>query len=171
MDVLMVAMRLVHILFGVFWAGTLFFIVLYLEPSVRAAGPDGAKVMLGIQQRKFMTVIPVAGLLTIISGLYMYDKVSVHMADGWISRPLGMSLTIGAVVSIVAFIIGIAVLRPATLAAGALMTEIMNEPENAGNEDKEAQVQTLRLKARRAAKSVAHLLAVAVVTMAVARYL
>ena len=171
MDVMMVVMRVVHILFGVFWAGSLFFIVLYLEPSVRAAGPDGAKVMLGIQQRKFMTAIPVMALLTIISGLYMYDKVSGHMADGWISTPFGMSLTIGAVVSIVAFIIGIAVMRPATLAAGALMTEIANEPDNAGNDDKKDQVQALRLKARRAGKSVAHLLAVAVVTMAVARYL
>ena len=171
MDVLMVVMRLAHILLGVFWAGTFFFVVLFLEPSVRAAGPDGAKVMQGIMQRRFMTVMSVVASLTILSGLYMYDRVSGHMADGWVSTGLGMSLTIGAVASIVAFIIGLTVMRPATLAAGALMAQVSNDPNSASNEDKMAQVEALRLKARRGAKSVAHLLAVAVVTMAVARYL
>ncbi len=52
MDLEMVAMRLIHIGLGVFWAGAIFFIVLFLEPSVRAAGPDGARVMQGLQQRR-----------------------------------------------------------------------------------------------------------------------
>ena len=52
MDITMVVMRTVHILLGVFWAGTFFFVVLFLEPSVRAAGLDGAKVMKGIQERR-----------------------------------------------------------------------------------------------------------------------
>ncbi len=41
MHAVMIALRLLHILLGVFWAGTLFFIVTFLEPSVRAAGPEG----------------------------------------------------------------------------------------------------------------------------------
>ena len=64
----MLILRLLHILTGVFWAGTIFFMVSYLEPSARAAGPDAAKVMGNIQKRGLMTVLPIMALLTILSG-------------------------------------------------------------------------------------------------------
>jgi hypothetical protein len=171
MDVLMVAMRIIHILLGVFWAGTIFFVVLYLEPSVRAAGPDGAKVMQGIMDRKFMTVMPTVAFLTIAWGTVILMKLMRVMPDGFMGTPYGISLSVGATAAMVAFIIGITVMRSATLAAGKLMAEINGQPENADNDKKMAQVQALRLKARRGAKSVAHLLAVAVIGMAAARYL
>jgi hypothetical protein len=63
MNTFMITLRLVHIALGVFWAGTIFFFVMFLEPSVRAAGPDGARVMQGLQKRQFLNVMPViAGL-------------------------------------------------------------------------------------------------------------
>ena len=68
MDPLLVMLRLLHVGLGVFWAGTIFFIVLYLEPSVRAAGPAGGAVMQGLQERRLMTVLPVVALLTLVTG-------------------------------------------------------------------------------------------------------
>ncbi len=62
MNEFIILMRFVHVTLGVFWAGTIFFLVLFLTPSVRAVGPEGARVMQALQQRHFMNVMPfVAG--------------------------------------------------------------------------------------------------------------
>jgi hypothetical protein len=167
----MVTMRIVHILMGVFWAGTIFFVILFLEPSVREAGPEGAKVMQGLLKRKFLNVMPIAAILTIASGTVMLVKLMKIMPEGFMGTPYGISLSVGATTAIIAFIIGVAVMRSSTLAAGRLMAEINNQPESAENEKKMVRVQALRLKARRAGKSVAHLLAVTVIAMAAARFL
>ena len=170
MDLEMVAMRLIHVGLGVFWAGAIFFIVLFLEPSVRAAGPDGARVMQGLQQRKLLTILPVAAALTILSGIALYWRASVGFNADWMASRIGVSLTAGAVAAIVAFLIGVFVMRASTLEAGRLAARAQQSEEDA-QAFLMTQVQALRLRARTSARWVAALLTVAVATMAVARYL
>ena len=69
---LLLLLRVMHVLLGVFWAGTIMFVSLLLMPSVRDAGPDGGKVMLALMRRGYMTLIPIAAILTIVSGLWLY---------------------------------------------------------------------------------------------------
>ena len=45
MDLLLPVLRAVHIASGVYWAGAIFFFVELLEPSMRASGPAGGRVM------------------------------------------------------------------------------------------------------------------------------
>ncbi len=170
MNLEMVAMRLIHIGLGVFWAGAIFFIVLFLEPSVRAAGPDGARVMQGLQQRKLLTIMPAAAALTILSGIALYWRASVGFNTNWMTSRIGVSLTTGAVASIVAFFVGVFVMRASQLEAGRLAARAQ-QSEGEAQADLMAQVQVLRLRARTSARWVAALLTVAVATMAVARYL
>ncbi len=170
MDLEMVAMRLIHIGLGVFWAGAIFFIVLFLEPSVRAAGPDGGRVMQGIQQRKLLTILPVAAALTILSGIALYWRASVGFNADWMASRVGVSLTMGAVAAIVAFLIGVFVMRASTLEAGRLAAKAQ-QSEGDVQAALMTQVQALRVRDRTSARWVAALLAVAVATMAVARYL
>src|SRR5574341_275399 len=92
MDALMVTMRLLHVVLGVFWAGALFFHAWFLIPSVRDAGPDGAKALQALQQRGFMNVLPIAALLTILSGVYLMWRVSAGFQPAWSRSPTGMSL-------------------------------------------------------------------------------
>jgi hypothetical protein len=54
MSLLVITLRLLHIVLGAFWVGTLIFFALFLIPSVRDAGPDGAKVMAALQRRRFL---------------------------------------------------------------------------------------------------------------------
>ena len=170
MSLYMVALRLVHIGGAVFWAGAVFFIVLFLEPSVRAAGPDGAKVMQGIQQRNLLNILPVVAALTILSGVALYWRVSVGFNGDWMASPVGASLTIGAVASIAAFLTGIFVMRASTVRAGRLAPKAQ-QSEGDARAALMGEVQALRLRARMSARWVAALLAVGVATMAVARYL
>lgn len=170
MNTYMVALRLIHIGGGVFWVGATFFIVLFLEPSVRAAGPDGAKVMQGLQQRNLLNILPVVAALTLLSGVALYWRASVGFNTDWMASRIGASLTIGAVTSIVAFLLGVFVMRASTLRAGRLAAKAQ-QSEGEAQAALMAQVQALRVRARTSARWIAALLAVAVATMAVARYL
>ncbi|MBI2535838.1 MAG: hypothetical protein HYW06_02455 [Gemmatimonadetes bacterium] len=171
MDAFMIVLRLLHVALGVFWAGALFFLAWFLIPSVRDAGPDGAKVVQALQQRGFMNILPAAALLTILSGLILYWRVSGGFQPAWSRSPTGMSLGIGAVASIVGFGIGVGVMRPATLRANALSQTLGQLTEASARDARMAEIQGLRLRAARAARWVASLLLIAVITMAVARYL
>jgi hypothetical protein len=171
MATLFIVTRLIHIVLGVFWAGTIFFVVIFLEPSVRAAGPDGARVMQGLQQRHYMNVMPIVAGLTILSGLALYWWLSGGLEVGWITSNTGMSLTIGGVAAILAFIVGLVGMRRAALKAGRLGMELQQSTEGPARDALQAEMQALRVRARRSAHWVAALLIIAVVAMAVGRYL
>ena len=108
--------------------------------------------------------MPVAAGLTILSGIYLYWRVSGGFALDWISAPIGEALTLGSVTSIVAFVIGVFFMRPATLGVGRL-----NESEE--RDAISARIEDLKSRSRTYARWVALCLGVAVITMAVARYL
>ncbi len=171
MDPVMIILRLVHIGLGVFWAGAMFFFVIFLEPSVRAAGPDGARVMQGLQQRHYLIVLPVLAGLTILSGIALYWRVSFGLTTGWITTRFGFSLTVGGVASLLAFAIGVLVMRRAALRMASLGSVLQQSSEGGARETMMAEIQALKGRARTSARWVAALLAIAVATMAVARYL
>lgn len=171
MAVIPLTLRVIHIVCGVYWAGTLLFVATFLEPSVRAAGPDGAKVMQALMRRRFIDVMPVVALLTILSGLDLYRRVSAGFSAVWITSRPGMSITIGAVAALIAFTIGVGVMRPAAKKMGPLGQMAQQLPEGPERDARLAEVQRLRGRAAVAGRWVAGLLAIAVVGMAAARYL
>ncbi len=171
MNTFMITLRLVHIVLGVFWAGTIFFFVIFLEPSVRAAGPDGARVMQGLQRRGFLNILPLIAGLTILSGIALYWRVSAGLNPTWITSSVGISLTVGGLASVLAFVIGVFVMRRAALRAAALGAALQQSPNGPAQDALQAEIQALRLRARTSARWVAALLAIAVATMAVGRYL
>lgn len=166
----MILLRLLHVLCGVFWAGTLLFVVTFLEPSVRAAGPDGARVMQALLRRHYLNVMPIIAALTILSGLDLLRRVSGGFTPAWFSTAPGLTLTLGSVASLIAFTLGVFVMRPATLKIGGLMQQAAAAAEGPGRDSLVARAQALRRRGTLAARWVAALLAVAVATMAVARY-
>lgn len=171
MSLLVVTLRLVHIVLGAFWAGTLIFFAMFLVPSVREAGPEGAKVMAALQRRRFLEVMPAVALLTIISGIWLYWRLSGGLSSAWITSPGGLSLGIGGALSIVAFIIGVGIMRPATLRAGALARQLAAAPEGPERSALANDVQQLRRRGMIAGRVVAGLLVMTTALMAVARYL
>jgi uncharacterized membrane protein len=59
-------LRLIHIVSGVYWAGTLMFLATLLQPSVAEAGADGARVTQALIRRRFLEIIPAMAILTIV---------------------------------------------------------------------------------------------------------
>jgi hypothetical protein len=171
MDLLVLTLRVVHILLGVFWAGTLIFAATFLMPSIRDAGPDGAKVVGALIQRRYLDVMPVVAGLTVLSGLWLYWRLSGGLSPAWIHSPVGTAYGLGGLAAILAFVIGVAVMRPATLRIAALARAIPGMPDGPEKVAQQAEVARLREKAASASRTVALLLGFSVVGMAVARYL
>ena len=168
-DYLLLLARLLHVGLGVFWAGTIVFSAIFLTPSIRDAGPDGAKVAAGLMQRRFLDVMPVVALLTILAGLYLLWRASGSFDPAYFHSGIGLTLTVGAVASLVAFAIGAGVMRPAMLGAASVSRQAAAAAPEA-RDGLMQQAQALRVRAAAAGRIVAWLLGIATVTMAVARY-
>jgi uncharacterized membrane protein len=168
MDPMMLAARALHILLGVFWAGTLIFNAIFLLPAIRDAGPEGGKVAAGLMQRRFLDVMPWVALLTVVTGFYLYWRLGAGSPAFFGSRP-GMVYGMGGVLSVLALVIGVGVVRPAMLRAASLTRAAVAAapPER---DAALAMAQGLRARAAAAGRWVAWLLAGAVLTMAVGRY-
>jgi hypothetical protein len=81
-----------------------------------------------------------------------------------------MTLTIGAVAALVAFTIGMTALRPAAKRTGPLAQRAQQQPEGPERDATLAEVGRLRRRTALGGRWVAGFLAIAVVGMAVARY-
>jgi len=170
LDLTVVLLRIIHVLCGVFWAGALMFAVIFLEPSIRASGSEGAKVMRALIQRNYLTVVPLVAAITILSGLWLMWIVSGGFSAEWFKSGTGMTLTAGSLVAFAAFMVGVHVLRPSVLRIGPLAQVAAEAPAGRKKEAMLAQVQRLRRRAMVSGRWVAALLAVAVVAMAAGRY-
>jgi uncharacterized membrane protein len=168
---LIVLLRIIHILAGVFWAGAAFMVAAFLEPNARALGPDASKFMQRlVGQMHMTTIIILAAFLNVLAGVWLYWIFSGGFQVKWITSAHGLSLTIGALAAIVTFILGLGVTRPTLVRMGALGQEM----QSAGGPPKPeqmAQMQSLQTRLATAGRAGAVLLVIAVIGMAVARYI
>ena len=171
MDPYLLLLRFVHIVLGVFWAGAFIFIATFLLPSVRDAGPDGMKVMAALQRRRFMDIMPVVAALTIVTGLLLYWRVTHGLIPEWVTSGYGLSLGVGGVTAIIAFAIGVGIMRPAQLRAGRIAQALEVTMDQATRTQQQAELAALRQRAATGARVVAALLAISVAGMAAARHL
>jgi uncharacterized membrane protein len=169
MDPILIVLRIVHIVGGVFWAGAILFVVHFLEPAVRDAGPDGARVMQALQKRRYLDVVPAVAALTVLSGFLLYWRTFGRFFPGAGASATEIALGLGALAALVGLVIGVTRLRPAALRLGALGVELAGAAPDRRSALEE-EMGRVRLRLRRSGRAVAHLLGVAIVAMAVARY-
>lgn len=166
----MLLMRLLHIGLGVFWVGTVVFSSIFLFPSIAEAGPDGAKVGAALMRRGFMKVMPIVAGVTILAGLYLYWRDSGGFQPSFMHSGMGMTLGLGAAAAIAAFVVGLVVMRPAMMKAGAL-AQSAAQAAPAERQAQLAAAQAMRQRGVRAGNVVAVLVTLAVIAMALARYI
>src|SRR5262245_48978699 len=118
---MLILFRLIHILFGVFWAGTAIFNAAFLIPTVRALGPAGGAVMQEIaQKRKLPIYFFVSGILTVLSGFGLYWHDSAGMTNGFMRSRGGMTFGAGGVIALITLLLGIFVITPTAIRASKL---------------------------------------------------
>jgi len=171
MPTLTVVLRVIHIMSGVYWAGSVFLFSTILQPAVQDLGPDGGKVMVKLFERGYLTVVPSAAVLTVGSGAWLLWIASSGFASDWMGSTTGIVLSTGGLLAITALVIGLGVMRPAGMRIWAIAREMPSITDDAARNSRMADLQQLRTRLSLAGRIVFFLLIAAVLAMASARYL
>jgi uncharacterized membrane protein len=167
---MLILLRLIHVLFGVFWAGTAIFNAAFLLPAVRALGPAGGPVMNEIaQKRKLPIYFFISGILTVLSGFGLFWHDSAGFTNDFMRSAGGMTFGTGGLLALVTLLLGIFVITPAAIRAsklGATMASAGKPP----TPEQAAEMQKLQAKLGKLGMLAAVLLTLTTIAMAVARY-
>ena len=165
MQFILIALRLIHIVAGVFWAGSALMLTLIILPGMRKSGPGGERAL---PMAHISQALSIAGLLTTVAGLLLYYLLS-RFSWAWIASPPGIGFTIGALAGTAAFLLGLLSTGP----AGKKMGHLAGQMQAAGGPPKPEQLAVLeRLRSKLATIGTwsTVLTTVALVLMSVARY-
>lgn len=160
---LQILLRFAHVFSGALWVGMMAFQVFFLGPALAEVGPDAGKVMAALVKRKIPVYMPILALLTLVSGFWLFARMSGGNGGALMRTPMGMAFGIGGISALFAFVVGIVVMRPAMLRSIKLAES--RDPAAA------SEMQRLRARATTMGNVVTVLLLFALTTMAVARYL
>jgi uncharacterized membrane protein len=171
-SVYLIVFRIVHILAGVAWGGSAFFLVVFVQPSAAAIGPVAGPFMQELLGRRKLVnaILGMAGF-SIVGGafLYWHDWQAYGSLGDWVGSRFGLGVTIGALASIVAFLIGLFGTKPGV---DRLMALVQQTADAGGGPppDMAREIQELQARLRVLAMTSLAFIAVAVLAMATARY-
>ena len=98
-----VVLRLLHIGFGVFWVGSALFLVLILEPRLRALGPTIQRPVMGALARVMGPALGVSGLITIAAGLTLFFQLPRGGLDRLFADAWAWAIFIGFLATVLAY--------------------------------------------------------------------
>ena len=166
----LIFLRLIHIVCGVFWAGATLYLAGFVAPAVRALGPDGSKFMQQLSKtNRLPLVMNIAGTLTVVGGILLVYELSGGFQPTWFGSNYGMVLSVGGVLALIAYLIGLTVSLPTIYRMNAI-GKILAASEAPPSVSQQQELQKLRKKLFTAVNIVAVLLLLTVISMSIARY-
>jgi hypothetical protein len=147
------------------------FLAWFLAPAVRAAGPDGGKVMMKLQSSTgWSKMISAAAGLTVLSGILLYVRNTLAAGPGWTGSGPGIGFALGGLAGIAGAIHGGAVVGRLSQAV-AQRGEALQAAGRPPTPEELAEFGALQQKLDQASRTSAILLTIAILLMAVSRYL
>lgn len=163
-------LRVVHILAGTCWLGTVLVNTLFLMPAVGGLGPSGGQVMKALTERGILRWLFGSSVLTLLSGMRLLSILAANAPGVFFQSRMGHMFMAAGSAALLAFLVAMMVIRPSHARAAVLL----GRAGDASEADRRAlQEQAARLRARAGMASAANvaLLVASVMGMAVARYL
>jgi uncharacterized membrane protein len=165
-----IVLRLVHILSGAFWFGSVFTNFVFVQPAALALGPEGQRVMLHVlRNRRFLDAVLGAAVLTGIAGGILFLRDSGGLQPSFLFGAYGIGFTVGGVAGLLALLVFVFVGYPTTrrvVAIGSLLEAERRPPS--------LEEQALLARSQRVLKPlgvvVLVLVGIAAAAMATARY-
>lgn len=168
---IMIVLRLLHILAGLFWVGAMVTLTAFLAPAVRELGPAGGRVMADLMLRRKLRIWLTSAMgLTVLSGLLMMWRLDVVTQHAWIRTTSGKTFLFGAIAALVAGIIGGAIAGPANQKMAQLGASI-SAAGGPPSPEQQATMEQLRTRGTLASRLTVAFLLIAAAAMAVARYM
>jgi uncharacterized membrane protein len=128
MNVLVIALRLIHVVSGVFWVGSAVIFGFFISPSVAATADSGQKFMAHLVTKTRLTAaITGSAILTVLAGGSLYWIDSQGLTSPWQSSGPGVGFGIGALFALVGLVFGILVGRNVNI-LGTLASQIQGKP-------------------------------------------
>jgi uncharacterized membrane protein len=162
-------LRLLHITFGVFWAGSVLNVALFIAPAVKASGPEGSKFMQQLGKTSYPIVVMVSAMITIVSGILLIWKLSGGFEPAWFHSSYSRVLTAGSGLAFIAFIIGFTVNRPTAIRMNKIGDAVARSAAPPTSEQLN-ELMRLRKRIFTATNYIAILLTLAVISMSICRY-
>ena len=166
MDFLVLILRLIHIFGAVFWAGSAFFIVSFIEPTAAKTGDVGQKFMSYLGTKTSMSnSMGGAAIATMVAGLILYYLRFRNNFGGVMSSGYGIFISVGALFGFLAWIAGFYFQGRATARMQALSAE-MAASGGPPTPDQLAEMQSLSKTLTMGGRITATLLTLALIGMA-----
>ncbi|MGH2629065.1 MAG: hypothetical protein ACRDHI_00705 [Actinomycetota bacterium] len=171
-DAYVVALRIVHIATGVIWVGSLFVVVVFVQPSAATLGAAGAPFMSELRRRRFVDVVFIDAVFTVVAGSFLYwqDWRAFPSFGDWIGTSFGTWLTVGALLAVSGLVVAATLTRP-TIARLVSLGKQVAESGVTPSPETAARIGALQHRLVVAERVSFSLVLLAVVAMASARYL
>ena len=166
---MILVMRFLHIVAGVFWVGGSLFATRFIMPSLKAAGPAAGPVLAELGKRRVPAAMMGAALVNVASGIWLMMIASGGAPAVWMRSGMGRTLGIGGALAILVVILSMAVDMP----ANARMARISAAAKKRGGPptaEQAAELERLQARSSLLAMIASALLFLATGAMAVARY-
>lgn len=165
----LIIFRLLHIGCGVFWAGSVIHFAYFVIPAVKKSGSEGTKYIQQLGRTGFPIAMVLSSVITIVAGVLLLWKLSNHFEKIWFTTLYAKILSVGMVTSIIAFLIGFTVNRPAADRVNRISAEIA-KTGNPPSTDQMNELMALRDRIFKGTKVVAVLLIITIISMSIFRY-
>jgi hypothetical protein len=167
---LTLVLRFAHVFFGALWVGMMAFQVFFLAPALAEIGPGAGPLMAAFVKRRLPVIMPIFALIAIVSGMWLFQRMSGGNMGALLATSMGKAFGFGGLVALLAFLIGVVVMRPAMMRSMKLLESIASAPP-ADRANMQAEIQKLRARGSLLGTVVAWMLLFTLTLMAVARYL
>jgi uncharacterized membrane protein len=159
-------LRIIHIVGGVIWVGGTLIMTFFIGPAIGATGEAGQKFVGHLMNNlKFSNRMSAAAGLTILAGFTLYG-LDARAGAAWVRSSFGIGLSIGAAFALIGFVFGIMIGR-STNAMAQLGAQMQGKP----SPEQLTQMQSIRKQQATYSNISATALILAVIFMAIARYL
>ena len=159
-------LRIIHIVAGVIWVGGTLIMTFFIGPTIGATGESGQRFVGHLMNNlKFSNRMAAAAGSTVLAGFILFWLDS-RAGESWLRSSFATGLSIGAAFAIIGFVFGILVGRTAR-AMAQLGAQIQGKP----SPDQLTQMQALQKRQSTYSNIAAITLVLAVVFMAIARYM
>jgi len=121
----LIILRLVHVIASVCWAGGGFIFFLFIEPTAKALAPSGMQfVEYMVTKRRFSVFMVITSTLTLLSGALLLWQYASGRWLGYMSTGPGLGFTIGSVVGMIVYFIGMLGVNPRAVKLAKIGQEI-----------------------------------------------
>jgi uncharacterized membrane protein len=167
MNIAVITLRIIHIFGAVFWGGGALMMEFFVAPSIAATAEGGQQFARHLTNKiRIHVFMMVAAIATILAGTILYWRDSDGFSSAWMRSSAGIGFGIGAVFGIIAFIFG-AIFGNTNAQLGKIGAEIKGKP----TDQQLAKIQVLQKRAKRVSPIHVIGMILAMLFMAVARYL